>query len=134
MVSILVGVMILVSNSINAQKQTITASVVNVTSNDGKVAFALYNKTNFMAMPLQAKNGKIVDGVSTVIFENIEAGEYAIICYHDKNDNDRMDFQENGMPLEDYGTSNNVMTFGPPQYEGSKFMVTDKKVHLEIKF
>ena len=134
MVSILVGVMILVSNSINAQKQTITASVVNVTSNDGKVAFALYNKTNFMAMPLQAKNGKIVDGVSTVIFENIEAGEYAIICYHDKNDNDRMDFQENGMPLEDYGASNNVVSFGPPQYDDSKFMVTDKKVNLEIKF
>ena len=134
MVSILVGVMVLVSNSINAQKQMITASVVNVTSNKGKVGFALHNKKTFMAMPLQAKNAKIVDGVSTVTFENVEAGEYAIICYHDKNDNDRMDFQENGMPLEDYGASNNVVSFGPPQYDDSKFMVTDKKVNLEIKF
>ncbi|MGB0880513.1 MAG: DUF2141 domain-containing protein, partial [Polaribacter sp.] len=83
---------------------------------------------------LQAKNAKIVDSVSTVTFENIEAGEYSIICYHDKNDNNKMDFQENGMPLEDYGASNNVMTFGPPRYEDSKFMVTDKKVNLEIKF
>lgn len=133
-VSILVGVMVLVSNNINAQKQTITASVVNVTSNKGKVGFALYDKTNFMAEPIQSKNAKIVDGVSTVTFENVEAGEYAIICYHDKNDNDKMDFQENGMPLEDYGVSNNVLSFGPPQYEDSKFIVSDKKVHLEIKF
>ena len=51
-----------------------------------------------------------------------------------KNDNDKMDFQPNGMPLEDFGASNNVMRMGPPMYEDSKFQVTDKDVSLEIKF
>tara|TARA_B110000027_G_scaffold125581_1_gene143115 strand:- start:800 stop:937 length:138 start_codon:yes stop_codon:yes gene_type:complete len=45
-----------------------------------------------------------------------------------------MDFQPNGMPLEDYGASNNIMNFGPPKYEDAKFTVTDKKVSLKIKF
>ncbi|MGB1284878.1 MAG: DUF2141 domain-containing protein [Polaribacter sp.] len=45
-----------------------------------------------------------------------------------------MDFQPNGMPMEDFGSSNNVMVMGPPQYESSKFAVTDKDVSLEIKF
>ena len=116
------------------KKQKVTATVVNVTSDSGKVSFALYNKEDFMKKPLQAKNAKIIDGKSTVVFEGLEPGDYAVICFHDKNDNDKMDFQENGMPMEDYGVSNNVMTFGPPTYENAKFTVADKDVSLEIKF
>ncbi len=133
--SILVGVVLFFSNSLTAQnKTTITASVVNVTSNKGKVGFALYNKTNFMMQPIQTKEAKIVDGVSSITFKEVESGEYAIICFHDKNENGKMDFQENGMPLEDYGASNNVMNFGPPQYDDAKFIVTDKKLDLKIRF
>ena len=135
LVSILAGVMFFISNSITAQNKTsITATVVNVTSDSGKVGFALYDKTNFMMKPLQTMNAKIVNGKSTVTFKNVKAGEYAIICFHDKNDNDRMDFEESGRPLEDYGASNNVMNFGPPRYDDAKFVVTNKNVTLEIKF
>jgi uncharacterized protein (DUF2141 family) len=135
LVSILIGTMLFISNSIIAQSTTtITATVVNVTSDSGKVGFALYDKTNFRMKPIQGKQSVIVAGKSVVIFENVEAGEYAIICYHDKNENDKMDFQPNGMPLEDFGASNNNMSFGPPKFDDAKFMVADKKVSLEIKF
>lgn len=118
----------------NEKKQNITATVVNVSSDSGKVGFALYNKETFMKQPLQAKNGKIIDGKSTVVFEGVEPGEYAVICFHDKNDNDKMDFQDNGMPMEDYGVSNNVMSFGPPQYADAKFTLDKEDIVLEIKF
>ena len=133
-VAILATTMLFITNSITAQNNTITATVINATSDAGKVGFALYNKTNFRMKPIQGAASKIVNGKSVVVFENVEAGEYAIICYHDKNDNNKMDFKSNGMPLEDYGASNNVMAFAPPTYEGSKFLVTDKDVSLEIKF
>jgi len=132
--TVLTVAMILTGSLVSSNKKTITATVVNITSNSGKVSFALYNKDTFMKTPLQSKNGKIEDGKSTVTFEDIEPGDYAVICFHDKNDNDKMDFQENGMPMEDYGASNNVMTFGPPTYLNSKFTVSDKDVTLEIKF
>ena len=45
-----------------------------------------------------------------------------------------MDFAANGMPLEDYGFSNNDMTLGPPNFEKAKFVVADKNVSLDIKF
>ena len=45
-----------------------------------------------------------------------------------------MDFAANGMPLEDYGASNNNMSFGPPNFDLAKFTVSDKDVSLEIKF
>lgn len=134
LVSILVVAMLTITSTLTAQNKTITATVVNVTSAEGKVGFALYNKDNFMAKPVQGKEGKIIDGKSTVVFEDVVPGEYSVICYHDKNDNDILDFSSNRMPLEAFGASNNVMAFAPPTFEGSKFTVLDKNVSLKIKF
>jgi len=133
-VAILTITILFITDKITAQNNTITATVINVASDTGKIGFALYNKTNFRMKPLQGAESKIVNGKSVVVFENIEAGEYAIICYHDKNNNDKMDFEANGMPLEDYGTTNNVMNFGPPKFEDAKFTIIDKNLSLEIKF
>ena len=135
LVNICTTILLFVFSTIKGQeKSSITATVVNVLTSEGKVGFALYNKDNFMKQPILAKEAKIVDGKSKVVFENVLAGEYAILCYHDKNNNDKMDFQPNGMPLESYGASNNVMNFGPPRFDDAKFKVSDKKVSLEIKF
>lgn len=117
-----------------SEENIITVSLVNALNNTGTVYFALFNKENFRQQPLRAKSAIIKNGLSTVVFKNVPAGTYAIICFHDENENKRMDFQENGMPLENYGTSNNPMNFGPPQFDSSKFEVTNKDVTLEIKF
>jgi uncharacterized protein (DUF2141 family) len=133
--TLLVATTLFISNIITAQENvTITATVVNVTSNEGKVGFALYNKENFMGTPVLGDKVEVVDGKSIVVFKNVKPGVYAITCYHDKNSNDKMDFAANGMPLEDYGASNNNMSFGPPNFGQAKFTVSDKDVSLEIKF
>jgi uncharacterized protein (DUF2141 family) len=87
-----------------------------------------------MKKPIQAKSTLIKNGKIIVKFKNITNGEYSIICYHDKNNNKQMDFNSNGMPLEDYGSFNNKMSYGPPNFEDSKFLVKDKNVSLIIKF
>ena len=134
LVSILVVVIISITNIITAQNKTITATVLNISSDKGIVKFALYNETNFRLKPLQSEIGNIENGKTTITFKAVAGGEYAIVCYHDKNSNDKMDFQPNGMPLEAYGASNNVMNFGPPRFDDAKFTVVDKNVSLEIKF
>jgi len=134
LVSFIVIIIVSITNVITAQNKTITATVLNVSSDEGKVGFALYTKDNFMGEPVQGKEGQIKEGKSSVFFKNIPKGEYAIICYHDKNSNDKMDFQPNGMPLEAFGASNNTMAFAPPTFEGAKFVVSDKDVSLKIKF
>ena len=134
LVSILVVVIISITNIITAQNKTITATVLNISSDKGIVKFALYNKTNFRLKPLQSEIGNIENGKTTITFKEVAGGEYAIVCYHDKNSNDKMDFQPNGMPLEAYGASNNVMNFAPPRFDDAKFTVVDKNVSLEIKF
>ncbi|WP_457610815.1 DUF2141 domain-containing protein [Lutibacter sp.] len=121
-------------NNNNSEGTIVTASVVNALNNKGTIKFAFYTKENFRMKPLFAKSATIENGKSTVIFNNVPKGVYAIICYQDENNNGRMDFFENGMPKESYGTSNNPMNFGPPTFESSKFKVIDENLSLEIKF
>jgi uncharacterized protein (DUF2141 family) len=128
-------VVFFVTEKLTAQNSKITATVINATSDVGKVSYALYNKENFRKEPIQAKSSVIKEGKSIVVFNNVPKGEYAVICFHDKNGNDKIDFQPNGMPIEDYGVStNNISRFGPPVFEDAKFTVVDKDVSLEIKF
>lgn len=113
----------------------IVVSVMNATSDAGTIKFALYTEDTFMkAAPVKFEEATIENGKSTVVFKNVPVGEYAIICYHDVNENNQMDFQTNGMPQEDYGMSNNVMNFGPPQFDDAKFKVNNEQLSLEIKF
>lgn len=118
----------------NEENATITVTVPKVLSNKGTVNFALYNEEGFMKTPLQVSSSKIVDGKCTIAFENVPFGVYAIICFHDENENKRIDFAENGMPIENYGASNNVFSYGPPNFSDAKFEVKSKEVTLEIKF
>jgi uncharacterized protein (DUF2141 family) len=116
------------------EKRTITVTVDNVTSDKGTVNYALYTKEGFMVKPLKAKTSIVNGKKSTVTFKDVSPGNYAIVCFHDANSNKKMDFQDNGMPLEDYGVSNNPMSYGPPQFDAAKFVVADKNVTLVIRF
>lgn len=124
-------------DTIKEKVQTnITVMVPNLSSSDGEVIVALYNSSeSFLTRePLAIKKSTIVDGKVLVVFENIVAGTYAIACLHDKNANERMDFDASGMPLEGYGSSNNSMQMGPPNFEDAKFTVENKSLDLTIRF
>lgn len=114
---------------------TITVTIDNVTSNEGKVLMSLHTSETFMkGKGIKDAATSIEDGKVTITFENVLPGEYAILALHDKNDNQRMDFEENGMPKESFGTSNNVMAMGPPQYDDAKFTVASEDLDINIRF
>lgn len=130
--TIVVGVILFVSNQLFAQQQIIV-HIKKIPSDKGVVRVGLYNKANFRLQSLQSAVGKITDGRSAVVFKNVNPGEYAVLCYQDANENQKMDFLPNGMPLENYGASNNSMSYGPPRYENAKFTVADKNIVLEVR-
>ena len=125
-----------VLNKSVAENVTITVTVPNVSSTEGTMIFALYesNEKFMKHEPLDSKSGIIANDSTTITFENILPGTYAIVCLHDKNGNQRMDFTAEGMPAEDYGMSNNVILMGPPNFEDAKFVVGNKSLDLTIKF
>ncbi|WP_339649558.1 DUF2141 domain-containing protein [uncultured Salegentibacter sp.] len=111
-------------------------NVDNLASEEGKVYFALFNKVNFLKQaPVKREVSEIKDGVAAVTFSEIPPGTYAVTAYHDKNRNQRMDFESNGMPTEDYGVSNNQMNlYGPPTWEDAKFNFNGEKKELNLRF
>ncbi|WP_240788893.1 DUF2141 domain-containing protein [Psychroserpens sp. NJDZ02] len=116
------------------QGQTITVTVTNVKNNTGQIGFALHTTETWMkGQGIQHKNISIKNNTATITFKNVKPGAYAIMVLHDENKNNRMDF-ENGMPLENYGMSNNPMSYGPPQFSEAKFNVTSETLDFKIRF
>lgn len=114
---------------------SIHATVSNVNGTEGSVLFGLYTAENFMKSdPEYAVKAEIKEGKAIANFENVPEGTYAILVMHDKNDNQRMDFDANGMPLENYGSSNNPLSYGPPNWDESKFVFDGTQKDFEIRF
>jgi len=115
---------------------SIDVEINRIISDKGQVYFALYDSENNFndRKPLKVSNSTIEKGKAKVVFNNLESGIYAVTCYHDANKNGKMDFENNGMPVEDYGATNNVMNYGPPRFSDAKFELKDKDLTFEIKF
>jgi uncharacterized protein (DUF2141 family) len=126
---------------VNAQNDTASTSegttitvTVPVTSDEGNVLLGLYTEDIFLkAAPMKRAIAEIIDGKAIATFENVAPGTYGISLFQDKNGNKQMDFDVNGMPLEPYGISNNIMSFGPPQWSDAKFEVGNEPIEMEIR-
>jgi uncharacterized protein (DUF2141 family) len=122
---------------VNAQNTgiTITVTVENIKSNEGKVLIGLHNSETFMrADGLDNVESTIENNKATLVFKNVKPGQYALLAMHDENENYMMDFEASGMPKESFGLSNNPMSFGPPQFNEAKFAVNDKDLNFTIRF
>jgi uncharacterized protein (DUF2141 family) len=122
-------------SKVKSSTYKVVVQIKNVISDKGKVYFALYDtKEGFYSRKyFKGEVSDIKNGMASVKFLELEPNIYAIVCFHDANSNGKMDFEDNGMPLEDYGASNNVMNYGPPQFSDAKFELKDKDLTFEIK-
>lgn len=111
----------------------INVKIDNALSDKGSMLLGLHNENTFMkGKGLKSMKSKIVDGKVEVTFKNITPGTYAILVFHDANDNEKMDFDTTGMPLESYGMSNNPMLYGPPSFPDAKFTLENEDIELLI--
>jgi uncharacterized protein (DUF2141 family) len=78
----------------------------------------------------------ISTGKSTLILEGIPAGIYAIACYHDENNNGKLDSNLLGIPVEGTGASNNARgSMGPPKFQDAKFVInSDTSQTIKIRY
>jgi uncharacterized protein (DUF2141 family) len=106
----------------------LTVEVLGVRSNEGLVHFGLYNKSsNFLKADssLDGTSEVIINNRSVFVFKGLSPGYYALAVYHDENSNGEFDQILFGIPVEDYGFSNDAVAFfGPPDFK-------DAKVHLD---
>ncbi|MCM5664295.1 DUF2141 domain-containing protein [Galbibacter mesophilus] len=121
----------------DAEKQGVSIEVTidNITNSNGMVLLSLHTEDTFMkGKGIKNLQSEIKDGKVTMTFTDVPSGTYAILALHDENDNKRMYFEASGMPKEDYGMSNNDMTFGPPQFSDAKFEVENTDMEMTLRF
>jgi len=118
-----------------AKGNSVTVTVSNLESNDGKVFISLYNsEDSFLNKGFKATYSIIENNSCKVVFKNVPNGAYAVSLFHDENDNNKMDTGMFGIPKEDYGCSNNARGFmGPPKWEDAKFNINNESVSQNIE-
>lgn len=56
------------------------------------------------------------------VFDDLPPGRYAVMAYHDRNGDGRLNTLPVGLPVEPYGFSNDARgTFGPPAWRAAAF-------------
>ena len=73
------------------------------------------------------------NGPGQVSFSDVDEGSYAVMIYHDENNNGILDTNMIGMPKEGVGTSNNVK--GIPSFKKCRFRVDDSStIDIELVY
>ena len=72
-------------------------------------------------------------GSQSIIFTQLPPGRYAVIAFHDENDNGLLDANVFGVPTEGYGFSNNAQGFlGAPSFDAAAVTIGQADVSVSI--
>jgi len=115
----------------------LTVIITGFTNETGNCRFALDNSKFIYEREDTVWIGKVLPIVNNqviVVIDSLKYGEYAVRVFHDKNKNEIIDTNILGIPIEDYGYSNNVSSwFGPPSWDRAKFIFNKPEMAIEIE-
>lgn len=112
--------------------------ITGLRNDDGQVLAALFSSPqgfpDHIDKAAKVVTGPIAGGKAIIRLKQIQYGTYALGVLHDEDSDGDLKTNFIGMPLEGYGTSNNVKSFwGPPSFEKTKFQVQGDVTVLEIR-
>lgn len=115
---------------------TLTVNVLGLPSSQGTVRFGLYHsKESYNARKGALRVADLIVSNKQCIWTitDLPYGEYAVMLYHDENDNHKIDKNFLGIPKEGFGFSNDAEPgFGAPYYSESKFNFNQAQQSIEI--
>lgn len=115
----------------------INIRIEGLKNNSGTVKVALCNslenyknhKAPFRGLTLPIKNN-----VAEITIPDLPVGYYAVKVFHDENNNNDLDTNFLGIPIEDYGFSNNAKgIFGPPSWNKAKMFINEDSNTIVVK-
>ncbi len=118
-------------------RATLIIEVAGLRSGQGDVHYAVYDSPeHFPTHKGRVSYGNVPakPGGVAIPVKGLKHGTYAIAVYHDENRNDEFDQGLFGIPLEDYGFSNNASGFlGPPSFNDAAVKLDKKMVRTVIR-
>lgn len=136
----LIAGLLLCTLALPAQAARLVVTIDGLHSAKGHVLVALFSRSEgFPDGDYSIAHTKIKAklGFSTVVFDNLPPGRYAVGCYHDENDNGKLDTSWIGYPVEGYALSNDIRAVvSRPTFIDASFEVGDggKAVPLHVKY
>lgn len=120
----------------DAPVAALTVTVTGIRSDKGKMHYALFNDPKgFTDHAIDGTAVPIEAGKAVWKIKKLEPGEYAIACYHDENNDGKFNQNFIGIPLEDYGFSNEARAgLGPPAWSKVVFKVSPGENQILIRF
>lgn len=115
----------------------LTVSLTGFENSKAHAIVKLYrNGQDVLGPPYQLIRSVIRDNKATISFDDLTPGEYAVVAFHDENDNGKIDHNFLGLPTEALGFSNGFtagITTGMPTWEKLKFKLDSPGRTLNIK-
>lgn len=117
------------------EKGNLSITLTNIPKNEGKLMIGVFDQKGFLNKAITGRNVE-ANGKNeiTVRFKDLDYGEYAVSVLHDKNGNERMDFNEQGMPQEDWAMSGTNPPDQQPQWELAKFTFNKSDHKIKLSF
>lgn len=110
--------------------------VQNVQDDVGQIRASLYRAADsfrkedkalsVLSLPARA-------GALTLSFDGLTPGRYAVMVYHDANNDQKLNLRFGMFPTEGYGLSNNPSVIGPPGFADSAFDLQGEETRIDIK-
>jgi uncharacterized protein (DUF2141 family) len=134
-VSMLAAMLSLLVLGVPAWAGDLKVTVAGIRSDSGTVMIGLYDSAGGFNVAIKhateagllTDRGRLVGaamraaaGTQSIIFTQLRPGRYAVIAFHDENDNGRLDESPWGVPTEGYGFSNDALGFlTAPSFEAA---------------
>ncbi len=118
---------------------TLTVEIDGLRNSVGNIDMLVFNQAegwpDEIPHSIRAYEVPAVEGTMVMKVENLPPGDYGVIVVHDENLNRRIDKDWRGVPIEQWGMSNNPRVyFKTPAYERAKFhMEGDMMIHVPMK-
>jgi uncharacterized protein (DUF2141 family) len=133
----LTGCLLCVASSTSAAEPPVTKQIdfrASLKARGGVVRCGLFTSAGWLEKPVRSALASAKTNIATCTFRNVEPGTYGVSAFHDRNNNGKLDKNWIGMPVEDYGASNDARgTFGPPRFEDAKFRFEGGHVRLSAR-
>ena len=136
-----------------AHAADLTLTVTGIRSNVGEVLIGVYDSADGFKSAIDSSATKSAllpqawrpvgvslrakAGSQTIMFGGLPPGRYAVIAFHDENDNGLLDANVFGVPVEGYGFSNDARGFlGAPSFDAAAITLgqEDKKISLFLLY
>ncbi|WP_414543426.1 DUF2141 domain-containing protein [Nostoc sp. CCY0012] len=127
--------------SLNARANfqgSLTVEINGIKNQQGQVCVSIFGSSqgfpNDRDRVLKRQCNKITDKSLQVTFDNLQAGSYAVAVIHDQNNDQTLNRNNLGMPIEGFGFSRNPeVRTSAPKFSDAAFLLAGPNTIIQIK-